>query len=564
MKKETRNKNRAKRRKSWVRAGAVAVLATLVVGAVGPRPANAAGPVEPAPTVSFADQHEQLREAREFLAGEGIEFGTGAQRTSVAAVPGLGASFFSGVVRGLGTVGVEGGFRSILAAMGANKTQNMLNDMNTSLAELMSDVDAMATRMEQLFSDTQFKNTHVLARGWYDTVDGHARLIEQHERDGTTPSAVAIDTMAATNYDAISNLRGLLTDTTTGALPLMMKSMADAAPVNTGEHWDDLDAYREHFLGVQAMALTNIAWLAQHEASHETKLAPGRAIALQTLDHSYALTGAPHPQDPTGGKFLHRIGEATAFMTGDRTALKNETHHGQTWVVHSNLLGPLMAPITDYQSTDGRTLEQYMTDNGFMTSTRLHDRYGWDILVNGSGRTGTMVAWGHRGEIHGNEYRETKNEYFRQESSARRDLMENHLKNMTAKNQADLMANPQFWWMPIETNDYGWAALTDKESVRMARDGLRDLEIKRGTGNTIDVSFRALTYDSIQVTDVRTDKVLHHGPLTTGALAVGTLNADTVMIELGYDVDGAFDGRGGSVITSNPDESTIDLALSID
>lgn len=175
----------------------------------------------------------------------------------------------------------------------------MMDEMTSSLSQLMTDVNTMAARMEQLFSDTQFKNTHVLARTWYDTVDGYARLIEQYETEGTVPSPGVVNTIAVENYMAISNMRGLLTDSTTGALPLIMKSMGDAAPVSTSEHWTELDAYRENFLGVQAMALTNIAWAVEHDPTHAPKLTPGRDMTEQTLTTSYDLTGRPTPRTPT-------------------------------------------------------------------------------------------------------------------------------------------------------------------------------------------------------------------------------------------------------------------------
>ncbi|HKJ35629.1 MAG TPA: hypothetical protein VKA36_03590, partial [Solirubrobacterales bacterium] len=266
-----------------------------------------------------------------------------------------------------------------------------------------------------------------------------------------------------------------------------------------------------------------------------------------------------------GGSILHRIGEDWALMTKGRPRLVGEKGAAKPAIDRSEMEPKLERLASGYTPIDGASLEDYMAEAGFKTSSRFHDTYGWDILVNGSGHTSTMVAWSHTGSISGNAYDYRKNEYFRQESKARRDLMENHLKDMTAKNKANLAENPRFFAAPIHTNALGWPALTDAESVRVSRDGLEGLEIERQAGSRVEATFDNPDhrYKHFRITDAHTGKSLHTSGLPSrgGWPWTPEFETDAIVVEVGYDVSGEFEPRGGSVVTSNPGESSVNLKL---
>ncbi|HKJ35957.1 MAG TPA: hypothetical protein VKA36_05265, partial [Solirubrobacterales bacterium] len=276
------------RRPRILPAGALATLLAVLVGLVATTQALGSGSAGgQTPELGSLDQQvEYLREARERLDADG-EIGAGPraphQKGAAAAAPGAGAFLLQGVLRGLGTVGTDAGIQGILAALGKDTTKTMLDDVTTSLDELHTKVEAMATRMEQLFSETQFKDTHRDLRTAYDVVDGHARSIAGFEKSGTDPSDLQLNNIAKDSYTAVSTMRGLLTDSKTGAIPLILASYGKDAPVSTGtEPWERVDTYRGHFLAAQALAVTNLAWVADRDASYESSHLDPAADMLRT------------------------------------------------------------------------------------------------------------------------------------------------------------------------------------------------------------------------------------------------------------------------------------------
>jgi hypothetical protein len=517
------------------------------------------------PSGGLESQLDVLRESQRTLEREGVEAPDGGSADGARAAPGAGAWFIQGVLRGVGHAGTVGGFEAIMTALGADRTEAMLAEMSSTLNELIGQVEAIATRMEQLFADSQFKNTHRDARMAYDVVDGWARVIEGFERSGNEPSAMQLNNVAQGSYAAVASLRGLLTDAETGAIPLILNAYGQKSPVSTGaQQWEEVEAYRDHFLAVQALALTNLAWVAGHDDSYgPTYLEPAVEIARETQRRTHEITGAPHPQDPGGGAYLHRVGQDWALMTKDRPTLTGE-EPAEAEVRGSALQPKLQSLVNGYQRIDGASLADYMTDAGFKTSTRYIDSYGWSVTCNGACYAYHVKAWSERGVIDADSYQRPRNYYIDTTSKNSRANLENQLKEITANNQANLQANPQFFVAPIETNSHGWAAFTDEESVRVNREGLEALVVERGDGQVVEASFaNGGGYEEVRITDAESGETLERTEIPAGGVVIDeSFDTDMVQVELGYAVEGGgFDSRGGSVLTSNPGEDGIRLTL---
>lgn len=508
---------------------------------------------------------QTVRESQRILEREGVEAPTGSESARVA-LP-LGTWFLQGVLKSLGSGVADAGLAEIRSALGADRTETMLADMTSTLNGLVGQVEAVATRMEQLFADSQFKNTHRDARVSYDVVDGWARVIEGFERSGNAPSELQLNNIAQGSYAAVASLRGLLVDAETGAIPLILNAYGQKSPVSTGaQQWEEVETYRDHFLAVQALALTNLAWVAEHDDSYAgTYLEPAVEIAHQTQRQTHEITGAPHPQDPGGGAYLHRIGQDWALMSAGRPTLEGE--EPAVAEVRGSVLEPKLQTLAGgYRQINGASLADYMAASGFNTWARYIDSYGWSVTCNGSCFAFDVRAWADRGVIEGSSYQRPRDTYINQKVSGNKADLERQLREITANNQANAQANPRFWVAPIETNSYGWAALTDEESIRINRDGLQSLAVDRGNDADVRASFaNGGGYEEVRITDARTGEVLQRTKLpASGVVVDGRIAADMVEVEVGHAVSGGgFDSRGGSIVAANPGQDEIGLTLAV-
>jgi hypothetical protein len=543
-----------------------------------PMPVNVVDPGRPlrASSANNIDEemlsYEQAAQTVQAIAAELANAPAGLAQTAAAANQSWGGWFASFVGQAALKHGLAMGFDGLVELIGLSPDHPDLAaefaGINQSLGELKHQLDEISRKIDVGKADSDFKNSHRAADVAMQNIMSIAGYIAAAEAGTATPTEQQLQDWALANSTNLSSLRSLLTNSLTGAIPLLLDYYQLKYPVSTGiEVRDEVDGYLDGFRAALGVALINQAWLSEIFAPNELYNAQAELDARATVVAAYDMTGAPYPQPPSSPpRFIHRIGNDWALVDGDRQVVGSQEKgrvptqdRNQIWGMYSAIAAGVNAPgamtISDYMDTNG--VRRHFQDPNSVRRDHRDSFFECEYWV----RHDELYVGGNSAHI--TTHTTYNKKYFCLETKPYHEVRKHQ-----AALERQLRENERVWKIDVPTNAWGMPALVDERAVRGFRDGIQVDSIARDQGNAVTVNLQAEADLWMQLHDPETGSMLT-SPVFLGQSpqTFSNLQAPTGAIEirLGYGIGQSSDGDmvtlERTLVTANPGKKVVDLTV---
>ncbi|MGB5832799.1 MAG: chitinase N-terminal domain-containing protein, partial [Thiohalocapsa sp.] len=533
------------------------------------------GATESAAILTFEEAQRIVNETRARLANDALA----GDFAAVAMDQTWGAWFAGFVGKAALKYGLTMGFEALLGEIGLRADgpdlAAQLAGIDQSLGEIRTQLDDISRKIDVGKADTDFKNSHRLADVAVQNIKTIAGNIAAAEAGTSAPTQFQLESWAKDNRNNIGALRSLLTNSLTGAVPLMLDYYQVKYPVSTGiEIRTEVDGYLNGFRAALGIGLLNQAWLSDAFAPNALYDEGADSDARATVVSAYNMTGAPYPQPSISQpRFIHRIGTAWALIDSSQRYIRGyyaprvkTQNRSEVWSIYGTIGAGVNAP-------GGRTIDDYMDDIGVKrifqdpNSVRIDERdsvFECEIWVR---YDRLYIAGNTRASDSPTAY----NRKFSCAFGGRGPRSEARTKQYELSTS---FSSTQ--WVDtrsVPTNAWGMPALTDADSIRGYRDGIDVTSLTRGDGNAIKLA--------INIPHRLEDKYMQLHDPETGALLTTTMDVPksgnswtlpnvpapngAVEVRLGNPFGKQSDGEmvvlESTLVTANPGSTSIALTI---
>ncbi len=375
----------------------VLALALLLIGTLATtNPATASAvPTDKAQS----DSAEHVAEAMERLRVDGMITPSPAQTPDV--VLGQASTFGRSLFHGVAFAGGQVIISEVLAAMGYNPDDGFskaLNEINDSIAALNDEVRKISEQVERLLEGqdrTHFYNSYTQAGVAAANLDTAMRSVGSWVEKDLQPSESNLSDMQTVITTSIGQLDFLLTNPTTGTIPLMMKAGEPTAVSDLTQYWIQIETARDDYRAVLAQGLATLSVMERWDTTGTigADLEAFTPRAKQTVAEMYEYGVG---LDATR---VQVKGNASMLVALEATPVSGESgaHH----VGDRHQVEPLLAELAaSYRPSDhgGQTLEAYLVARGVPTRVNYLDTYA------AGPRNSRWASFNIVGQISGNNY----------------------------------------------------------------------------------------------------------------------------------------------------------------
>ena len=383
----------------------LAVVAPLMTSTVAlAKPAAASTPASVA--TSQQNESRQVSVALDRLRNDGMLDQSTAKRPDVSLMPAstFGRSLFNGVAFAGGQVILS----QILSAMGYDPDRDFsqaLKEINDSIAALNEDVRRISEQVERVLEGqdrTHFYNSYTQAGIAAANLDTAMRSVGAWIEKDLQPSESNLSDMQTVITTSIGQLDFLLTNPTTGTVPLMMKAAEPSGVSDLKAYWDQVDTVRDDYRAVLAQGLATLSAMERWDATGTiaADLETFTPRAKQTVGQMYEF-GVAVDADRVHVRGIDAIllAKGTKPVSGESGA-RDIGNRGEAEPL-------LQALAANFRSGDhgGQTLESYLKANGVPTSINYLDTYTVEPRNNRWASLNTV------GRISGNTYQAVERQF---------------------------------------------------------------------------------------------------------------------------------------------------------
>lgn len=528
------------------------------------------GATESAAMLTFEEAQRIVNETQARLANDALA----GDFAAVAMDETWGVWFAGFVGKAALKYGLTMGFDALLGEIGLRADgpdlAAQLAGIDQSLGEIRTQLDDISRKIDVGKADTDFKNSHRLADVAVQNIKTIAGSIAAAEAGTSAPTQFQLESWAKDNRNNIGALRSLLTNSLTGAVPLMLDYYQLKYPVSTGiETRTEVDGYLNGFRAALGVALLNQAWLTDAFASNALYDEGADSDARATVVSAYNMTGAPYPQLPDiQPGFIHRIGTDWALVDKARPLFRGLASkvmtqvRSEVWAIYGTIGAGVNAP-------GGLRIDDYMDDIGVKrifqdpSSVRIDKRDSFfecevwvrydRLYIAGNARaTDTPTAY---------------NKKYACSFGAATPNRESKAKEAELKQT--FSSHEKVYKLSVPTNAWGMPALTDADSIQGYRDGIDVKSLTRGEGNAISLAINnPKDHRFMQVHDPETGDLLAKTflPYPGDSRILGSLAAPNGAVEVRLG-DSAFSGSDEMIVMertlviANPGSTSIDLTI---
>lgn len=386
---------------------AALALSTLLV----PTKARAAAPADDRltgahapPTIATAEEaavaQSEVDAALARLAADGALVADTPEIAERAVAPGLaslfGQALFKGIVYGGGRVAMT----EALGALGYDPDRELaaaLDDLKRSIDQLNAEVEALARGMEDVLAGqdrTRFQQAYIAAGTAATNIGTTSTAVKGWIERGVTPSESNLSDAQTVLRNSIGLVDFHAGNEVSGVLPLMMHAAEAAGVSDLSDYWASIDTTRDDYRAVQAQALGTLDLMLRWDntGTIASDLAEFTPVATASVERVYSYGIALQ------GDLVHAKGSRHVLASPGAATPPGTT--GRAVGNHADIQPTLSALAANYRSDQhgGRSLEQYLRDNGVPTYARYWDSYDCGYHDN------FMRSWYTEGYISGNGY----------------------------------------------------------------------------------------------------------------------------------------------------------------
>lgn len=371
------------RRKATRRRLATLVSVFVVTMAASTSPAAATTPADRLATsatpsgVSLPYSDEGVQAALDRLRASGMLFdNSGNSKTdfTLSHATTFGRALFNGVA----FVGGQVVMSEVLTALGYDPDSEMtsaLREISDSIAALNDEVRRISQQVEQLLEGqdrSNFYDSYTQSGLAAANLDTAMRSVNGWIERDLSPSEANLSDIQTIVTASIGKLDFVVTNPTTGTVPLMMKSAEPAGVSDLEDYWRKIDQVRDDYRAVLAQGLAALSMMERWDTSGtiaaDLDSFTPRALTVVEGMYGYGVS--------LGSARLHARGSQALLLDLGTTPVSGETGvhdvgtRGETEPV-------LQALAANYRPPDhgGQSLESVLRSHGMPTAINYSDTY---------------------------------------------------------------------------------------------------------------------------------------------------------------------------------------------